>query len=207
LEGEDPGPLLKQRRLEPVSGLGDADEDDEARARPPHTARRPRRPPGRTVHARARQVSLIYRTTEGRRGLAAAGASRFELRALDSLPGTGPVRDLATSEPADPGPARQPGQGAHGGQADRRAPPELVAAVGSGRAGALAILRRALVPEVVTEVPLPGALRAARRAAQSARVARAHLSDASGVDAPAPASTLFDAQRRAAAAPARVAGA
>ncbi|KAK9839426.1 hypothetical protein WJX81_001424 [Elliptochloris bilobata] len=92
----------KRQRLEPVpSGLGDADEDDE--------------------------VSLIYRTAEGRRGLAAVGASRFELRALDSLPGIGP-----------------------------RGPPELVVAVGAGRAGALALLRRALVPEVVTEVPLPG---------------------------------------------------
>ncbi len=35
MEGDDAGPPLKQRRLEPVSGLGDADEDDEARARPP----------------------------------------------------------------------------------------------------------------------------------------------------------------------------
>ena len=119
-----------------------------------------------------RQVSLIYRTAEGRRGLAAAGASRFELRALDSLPGIGPVRDLAAGEAAEGSAGDAPGQqAANGAHADggggQRGPPELVAAVGAGRAGALALLRRALVPDVVTEVPLPGALLCAQHRAYS----------------------------------------
>ena len=37
-----------------------------------------------------------------------------------------------------------------------RGPPVLVAAIGAGRAGALAVLRPSLVPELVTEVPLLG---------------------------------------------------
>ena len=37
-----------------------------------------------------------------------------------------------------------------------RGPPKLVAAVGSDKFGAVAVLRNSLVPELVTEVPLPG---------------------------------------------------
>lgn len=37
-----------------------------------------------------------------------------------------------------------------------RGPPKLVAAVGSDKFGAVAVLRSSLVPELVTEVPLPG---------------------------------------------------
>lgn len=37
-----------------------------------------------------------------------------------------------------------------------RGPPKLVAAVGADKFGAVAVLRSSLVPELVTEVPLPG---------------------------------------------------
>ena len=50
--------------------------------------------------------------------------------------------------------------GGGAGQAAAAAPaaPYLVACSGEGKGGALTVLRRSLVPEVITEVPLPGLL-------------------------------------------------
>lgn len=45
--------------------------------------------------------------------------------------------------------------GAAGGS---EAPPCLVACSGEGKSGSLTVLRRSVVPDVITEVPLPGAL-------------------------------------------------
>lgn len=65
------------------------------------------------------------------------------------LPSIGPVRDLnpaplaATSRAADSPP-------------DSKAHPLLLAAVGSGKQGSLAVLRRGLVPHLITSVPLQG---------------------------------------------------
>ena len=38
------------------------------------------------------------------------------------------------------------------------APPCLVACGGEGKGGSLTVLRRSVVPDVITEVPLPGEL-------------------------------------------------
>jgi hypothetical protein len=79
-------------------------------------------------------------------GRLGASSLRFKLSVLDSLVGLGPLRDLALCE-GDPG-----GQQAQQGQQGQY----LVGCCGQARGGALAVLRRKVAPDVVTEVPLPG---------------------------------------------------
>jgi cleavage and polyadenylation specificity factor subunit 1 len=64
---------------------------------------------------------------------------RCWLHVLDSLTGIAPLRSLTSSGPAS-----------------GSTPPYLVACCGQGRNGALAVLRRSVALDVVTEVPLPG---------------------------------------------------
>ena len=97
------------------------------------------------------QVSLIYRVDLQPPPAAPAagmGPSKYRLQVVDSLPGLGAVRSLVLGEAAS--------SAAEWAAISERGPPSLVAAVGAGRAGALAVLRPSLVPELVTEVPLPG---------------------------------------------------
>lgn len=61
----------------------------------------------------------------------------------------GPVRDMIMGDPLSSADATW-------GADSRRGPPQIVAAVGSRRSGALVVLRRSLVPELLTNVPLPG---------------------------------------------------
>ena len=62
------------------------------------------------------------------------------------LASIGPVRDLAV---APLGSGRGAGEG--------KAQPLVLAGVGSGRQGSLAVLRGSVVPHVITDVPLQGA--------------------------------------------------
>jgi cleavage and polyadenylation specificity factor subunit 1 len=71
-----------------------------------------------------------------------ASSVRCSLRVLDSFIGIGPVRSLVSST-----------SGASGNEA-----PYLVACCGKEKGGALAVLRRSVAPDVMTEVPLPGVL-------------------------------------------------
>ncbi len=57
--------------------------------------------------------------------------------------GIGPMRDMAIGDPVSSAP------GSH----DRRGPPHLVACSGQGKHGALTVLRRNLVPELIVQVP------------------------------------------------------
>ena len=70
------------------------------------------------------------------------------MQVADSLASIGPIRDLAVASVAL--------QKIPGGLSEARGNPLLLAATGSGRQGALAVLRRGLVPHVITEVPLAG---------------------------------------------------
>ena len=72
---------------------------------------------------------------------------------LDTLHGIGPIRDLALAPlnlPGDPeaSPSKE--------SAPPVGSPTLLAAVGQGRSGALAILRHNIVPDVITHVPVQG---------------------------------------------------
>ncbi len=57
--------------------------------------------------------------------------------------GIGPMRDMTIGDPVSSAP------GSH----DRRGPPHLVACSGQGKHGALTVLRRNLVPELIVQVP------------------------------------------------------
>jgi hypothetical protein len=96
------------------------------------------------------QVAAIYDEADGG-AVTAAGVARFVLRVADMLVGVAPVRDIAVGEAASSAVADW-------GVDPRRGPPQLVACVGDGRTGGLAVLRQGLVPELITAVPLPGAL-------------------------------------------------
>lgn len=72
-------------------------------------------------------------------GTSGASSVRCYLRALDSFIGIGPVRSLVSSA-----------SGSSGVEA-----PYLVACCGKDKGGALAVLRRSVAPDVMTEVPLP----------------------------------------------------
>lgn len=63
---------------------------------------------------------------------------KCKLRVLDTFTGCGPIRALVT------GPSV-------GGQT-----PYVLACTGEGKSGALIVLRQSIVPEIITEVPLPG---------------------------------------------------
>lgn len=101
------------------------------------------------------EEALIYGTAlySSAAGVAPAAAAavptpswqlqRYQLKVLDSLANIGPLRDFAVAEPA---------AGA-GGEA---VPPALVGCSGEGKGGTLTVLRRSVVPDVITEVPLPG---------------------------------------------------
>jgi len=86
---------------------------------------------------------------------ATAPTPTVHLRVVDTLPGLGPIRALA-SAPADAAVLGGASAAAAAAAAGAGAPGFLAAAVGVGRAGALALLRRCVVPEVITAVPLPG---------------------------------------------------
>lgn len=68
-----------------------------------------------------------------------SATTHVSYRLLDSLPGCTPLRTMVHADLAGPG-----------------APPAVVAAVGRGRSGALAVLRNGLLLDVVSDVPLPG---------------------------------------------------
>jgi len=67
---------------------------------------------------------------------------RCSLRVLDSFMSIGPARSLAASGAALAG----------------QSPPYLVVCCGVDKGGALAVLRRSVVPDIITEVPLPEVL-------------------------------------------------
>lgn len=73
------------------------------------------------------------------------------MQAVDTLLGIGPMQDMTTGDPVS-------SAAAEWSQDSRRGPPQLVACSGQGKQGALSILRRGLVPELILEVPLPGIL-------------------------------------------------
>ncbi|CAL8463354.1 g2888 [Coccomyxa elongata] len=95
------------------------------------------------------EVSLMYRTDAQPALPATAGASRYSLQVVDSLVSIGIVRDLVTGDTTSSAPEECVAK-------TERGPPKLVAAVGADKFGAVAVLRSSLVPELVTEVPLPG---------------------------------------------------
>lgn len=66
--------------------------------------------------------------------------------------GVGPMRDVTIGEAVSSAP------GAVAGQGSSRGPPQLVACSGQGKQGALAILRRNLVPELILKTSTPGQL-------------------------------------------------
>ena len=66
--------------------------------------------------------------------------------------GIGPMRDMTIGEAVSSAP------GAMAGQGSSRGPPQLVACSGQGKQGALAILRRNLVPELILKTATPGQL-------------------------------------------------
>ena len=65
---------------------------------------------------------------------------------MDTLHSIGPVHALVPAQLPAPSPDAPQGSSS-----------ALLAAVGHGRSGALAILRQKLVPDVITNVPVPGA--------------------------------------------------
>lgn len=71
---------------------------------------------------------------------------------MDSLIGTGPIRCAVLTEITGP-PSSEPLGPAAPGRAR-----QVVACTGSGASGALSILRRSVLPDVITEVPLAGLL-------------------------------------------------
>ncbi len=68
---------------------------------------------------------------------------------IDTLLGIGPMRDITIGDAMS-------SAAAEWGQDSGRGPPQLVACSGQGKQGALSILRRTLVPELILQVPLPG---------------------------------------------------
>lgn len=98
------------------------------------------------------EEAMIYGVALGDGGGAARPAAatqqvqRYQLKVLDSLANIGPVRDFAVAEASV------------GGSAAASSPPMLVACSGEGKGGTLSVLRRSVVPDLITEVPLPGLL-------------------------------------------------
>lgn len=86
--------------------------------------------------------------------------SKFFFKAVDVLIGIGPMRDMTTGNPVS-------SAAADWSQDSKRGPSQLVACSGQGSQGALSILRRGLVPELILEVPLPGGCLGASSAVQN----------------------------------------
>lgn len=97
----------------------------------------------------------LYRSAMGRSSSLVCGTETFkaadsmldlELRVMDSLPSLGPLSDFCTTKLTL---GAETGQGGVSHDV-------LIAAAGSDKAGAVAVLRRGLVADVITEVPLAG---------------------------------------------------
>ena len=76
------------------------------------------------------------------------------LRVLDSFIGIGPIRSMASS--ASSGAATSSSSSSSMASGGGKEAPYMVACCGKDKGGALAVLRRCVAPDVVTEVPLPG---------------------------------------------------
>lgn len=83
-------------------------------------------------------------------GSTEGSGGRYVLKVLDSLKGLATIRDLVVSEHLAPVKLDE------AGEETPRGGPQLVAAVGYSKGGALAIMRRGVVGDIITEVPLPG---------------------------------------------------
>jgi hypothetical protein len=70
------------------------------------------------------------------------------VQVVDSLQGLGPVRCAIIAD--------IPAQAGWVGPPPQNSPQQLLACSGFGRSGALAVVRRGILPEAITEVPLPG---------------------------------------------------
>eukprot|EP00887_Chlorella_sp_A99_P001781 scaffold19.g1781.t1 len=101
-------------------------------------------------------------------GAPGAYSMHYYLSVLDALAGTAPLHDVAVGPPP-PDPAT--------GSAAGGAPYLVACSGGAGRGGALVVMRQRLVPDVITEVPLPGLLGA---------WALLHVPDAPQADAAGP---------------------
>ncbi len=77
---------------------------------------------------------------------AAAEEVKYRLKRIDTLVQSAPLRALVAGTAPEPLEASM-GQG----------PPQLVAATGHGHSGALTIMQRSLVPNVILAVPFTGA--------------------------------------------------
>ncbi|KAK9815325.1 hypothetical protein WJX72_001813 [[Myrmecia] bisecta] len=124
-----PGTVTKQR-LEgtDAAGLGDASDTDEEDA----------------------LVSSIYDVDDPiAMTTTTSTVTHYKLQTLDTLIGLAPIHDMVVGDPLSSAPSEW-------GQESTRGPQQLVACVGHDRAGCLAVLRRGLIPELITEVPLPG---------------------------------------------------
>ncbi|KXZ43815.1 hypothetical protein GPECTOR_80g175 [Gonium pectorale] len=83
---------------------------------------------------------------------AAGCALRYNLRLLDSLPSIGPVRDLLFADTS----VSSYCSGGGGGPDASRGGPTTFLCVGQGPTGAIVMCRQGVLPDVVTEVGLPG---------------------------------------------------
>jgi cleavage and polyadenylation specificity factor subunit 1 len=92
------------------------------------------------------------------------GSDRYRFKVMDSLTCIGPIRDMVVAElalgltgtlPGAAAGAGAAGPDAGAASAATRPPQSLVAAVGEDKSGALAVLRRGVLADVVTRVPLP----------------------------------------------------
>eukprot|EP00884_Botryococcus_braunii_P001192 jgi/Botrbrau1/11073/Bobra.0302s0015.1 len=119
---------VKRLRLDSAySGLGDREDEDE------------------------HELSLIYESMDPTRVTSAIGGfTKFNFKVLDSLLGIAPVRDMVAPAGAAAAGKTQ-GAGTQGGTTQA-----LVAACGFQRSGALAVLRRSLLPEIITDVNIVG---------------------------------------------------
>ena len=68
---------------------------------------------------------------------------------VDSLLGVGPISRMVMGNVVSSAPPEW------GSATDRQAQ-QMVACTGHGRSGALAVLRKSVLPEAITQVPLPG---------------------------------------------------
>lgn len=155
----------QQEQEQAAAGAGSDSEDEEA-----------------LIYGTALTVAASAPATAAAAAAQAAAAQRlqrYQLRVLDSLANIGPLRDFAIAEASGVcvcvcgrvgrchewqadhrpnSPTLLHTTNAAGGGTGGEGPPCLVACSGEGKGGALTVLRRSLVPDVLTEVPLPGLL-------------------------------------------------